>query len=227
MNIHSPSKLTSDATATGEWRGLRKRLEVADPAERIAALEQTAAAVRRDVVTMIDRAQLGHIGGDLSVTDILAALYRRGARRRPGATRATPTATASSSRKGHCAGALVRHARRSAGFFPARSCSARSWRRWSPLNGHPDRTKVPGVETNTGPLGHGLPVAVGYGDRRRRLRRPDAPHVRAYCGDGELQEGSNWEAIMTAAPSRPRRTSWRSSTATACSRPHAPRTPSS
>ena len=66
----------------------------------------------------------------------------------------------------------------------------------SPLNGHPDRTKVPGVETNTGPLGHGLPVAVGTAIAARLDHSPRRTFV--LCGDGELQEGSNWEAIMAA-----------------------------
>ena len=66
----------------------------------------------------------------------------------------------------------------------------------SRLNGHPDRNKVPGVETNTGPLGHGLPVAVGMA----LAARMDASTRRTYVltGDGELQEGSIWEAAMAA-----------------------------
>ena len=66
----------------------------------------------------------------------------------------------------------------------------------SRLNGHPDRRKVPGVETNTGPLGHGLPVAVGVA----LAARLDGSSRRTFvlCGDGELQEGSMWEAAMAA-----------------------------
>src|SRR3954453_17223470 len=67
----------------------------------------------------------------------------------------------------------------------------------SPLNGHPNRTKVPGVETNTGPLGHGFPVGVGCA-LAARLRDQDN-RTFVVLGDGELQEGSNWEAAMTAA----------------------------
>ncbi len=66
----------------------------------------------------------------------------------------------------------------------------------SPLNGHPDRKKVPGVETNTGPLGHGLPVGVGTAIAAKLDGSPRRTFV--LCGDGELQEGSNWEAIMAA-----------------------------
>jgi transketolase len=66
----------------------------------------------------------------------------------------------------------------------------------SPLNGHPDAKRVPGVEANTGPLGHGLPIAVGTAIAGQM----DASDRRTFClvGDGELQEGSNWEAMMAA-----------------------------
>jgi len=66
----------------------------------------------------------------------------------------------------------------------------------SRLNGHPDRNKVPGVETNTGPLGHGFPVAVGIA----LSGQMDGAERRTFVltGDGELQEGSMWEAAMAA-----------------------------
>ncbi|GIE94922.1 transketolase [Paractinoplanes rishiriensis] len=70
----------------------------------------------------------------------------------------------------------------------------------SPLNGHPNRIKVPGVETNTGPLGHGLPIAVGMAVAGRLAA--SSRHVYVVLGDGELQEGSNWEAAMTAGHRR-------------------------
>lgn len=66
----------------------------------------------------------------------------------------------------------------------------------SRLNGHPDRNKLPGVEANTGPLGHGLPIAVGCALAARM--RNEAWRVFVLTGDGELQEGSNWEAAMSA-----------------------------
>ena len=67
----------------------------------------------------------------------------------------------------------------------------------SRLGGHPDRSKTPGVETNTGPLGHGLPVAVGMAIGARMKGATWRTYV--IVGDGEMQEGSNWEAIMYAA----------------------------
>ena len=67
----------------------------------------------------------------------------------------------------------------------------------SKLNGHPDRNKVAGVEANTGPLGHGLPIAVGCALAARSIGA--AWRTFVLVGDGELQEGSNWEAAMCAA----------------------------
>jgi transketolase len=66
----------------------------------------------------------------------------------------------------------------------------------SVLNGHPDAKRVAGVEANTGPLGHGLPIAVGMAISAAL----DGSARRTFClvGDGELQEGSNWEAMMAA-----------------------------
>jgi transketolase len=64
------------------------------------------------------------------------------------------------------------------------------------LNGHPNRNYVPGVEANTGPLGHGLPIAVGIAIAGK-LDKADF-RVFVVTGDGELQEGSNWEAAMAA-----------------------------
>jgi transketolase len=65
------------------------------------------------------------------------------------------------------------------------------------LNGHPDRNKVPGVEANTGPLGHGLPIAVGAAKAAKMTGGSWRTFV--LTGDGELQEGSNWEAAMAAS----------------------------
>ena len=66
----------------------------------------------------------------------------------------------------------------------------------SMLNGHPDLNKLPGVEANTGPLGHGLPIAVGCALAARM--RGENWRTFVLTGDGELQEGSNWEAALTA-----------------------------
>ena len=66
------------------------------------------------------------------------------------------------------------------------------------LGSHPDRTLVPGIEASTGSLGHGLPIAVGVA-RALRAKHLTEPRVVVLCGDAELNEGSNWEAIALAA----------------------------
>jgi transketolase len=86
------------------------------------------------------------------------------------------------------------------GFFPRDELGR--FLRWDGrLGGHPDRNKVPGVEVSTGSLGHGLPMAVGvaYALRAKGL---GGPRVFVLTGDGELNEGSNWEAILHAGARR-------------------------
>jgi transketolase len=179
--------LTVDTPTATRWAARREGIDA-------AALEEMAADVRRSVVTMVDRAGLGHIGGDLSVTDILVTLFGAVLDVDP-ADPTRPDRDRFILSKGHCAGALystLAHC----GFFP-REELATFMAPLSALNGHPNRTKVPGVETNTGPLGHGFPVAVGAA-LAAKLRGLDY-RTFVVLGDGELQEGSNWEAAMTAA----------------------------
>src|SRR3954452_25229837 len=184
MDMHM---LTTDPAAAAEWADNRAQI---DP----EGLAELATEVRRSVVTMVDSDGLGHIGGDLSVTDILATLF--GAVLDVDPTDPTrPDRDRFILSKGHCAGALyatLAHC----GFFDRAELST-FMAPLSPLNGHPNRTKVPGVETNTGPLGHGFPVAVGCALAAKL--RDQASRTFVVLGDGELQEGSNWEAAMTAA----------------------------
>ncbi|GHO99115.1 transketolase [Reticulibacter mediterranei] len=162
--------------------------------QQVDKLAKLANAVRRRDLQMIYNAKLGHIGGDLSATDILVALYFAVLHVDP-RTPNLPDRDRFILSKGHCAGALyttLAHA----GFFPLEELDT-FVQPLSRLNGHPDRNKVPGVETNTGPLGHGLPVAVGSALASRLTEA--MWRVFVLTGDGELQEGSNWEAAMSAA----------------------------
>lgn len=161
--------------------------------ERAARLKAQAREIRRSVVEMIGRARLGHIGGDFSVSDILTTLFFS-------VLRVDPTEPAAPKRdrfilsKGHCAAALY-STLAMRGFFPA--AELRTFvEPLSPLNGHPNRRKVPGVEANTGPLGHGLPIGVGVAIGAKLAGT--GSRVFVALGDGELQEGSNWEAAMCA-----------------------------
>ncbi len=164
-----------------------------DLQQRAAHVAQRANWIRRSALKMIFDAGQGHPGGDLSAADILATLYFEVMRydaskpNDPGRDRFIMS-------KGHCTGAFY-SVLAGAGFFPEEDL-ATYLQPLSRLNGHPSRTYLPGVETNTGPLGHGLPVAVGVAIAGQIDKA--AFRVFVLTGDGELQEGSCWEAVMTA-----------------------------
>ncbi len=157
-------------------------------------LKQEANWIRLSAMTMTHNAQLGHTGGDLSSADILAVLYFGGVLRVDPSQPNWPQRDRFVLSKGHCSGAFY-SALAARGFFPPAQLKTHM-EPLSMLNGHPDRNKLPGVEANTGPLGHGLPIAVGAALAARM--RKESWRVFVLTGDGELQEGSNWEAAMTA-----------------------------
>ncbi len=165
-------------------------LHVRPTAEEIRA---GAKAIRRRNVQIVHKAGLGHIGGDLSAADILATLYL-GVLNVDPAHPDDPERDRYIQSKGHASGVLYTTLA-FAGFITDALLDT-YMADGSPLNGHPDRNKVAGVETNTGPLGHGLPVAVGTSIAAKLDGSPRRTFV--LVGDGELQEGSNWEAIMAA-----------------------------
>lgn len=143
---------------------------------------------------MTHHAGLGHTGGDLSSADILATLYLGRVLQvdpeRPDWEQRDRFVMS----KGHCSGAFYSTLAQR-GYFPIEQLKT-FMDPLSMLNGHPDRNKLPGVEANTGPLGHGLPISVGMALAARMRNEPW--RVFVLVGDGELQEGSNWEAAMCA-----------------------------
>ena len=148
---------------------------------------------RKVLLRLIKACGAGHTGGDLSCLDILNVLYNRILRVSP-ETFKSPDRDYYIQSKGHCAEALfVVLADR--GFFPEKDLETLN-RYGSNYIGHPTRD-VYGVEQNTGALGHGLAVAVGIA-LAGKINRKDY-RVFTLLGDGELAEGSNWEAGMTAA----------------------------
>lgn len=161
--------------------------------EDTEVLRKIAAAVRLKIVKTIALAKLGHVGGDLSVTDILTTLFFNVLDVDPG-NPAKPDRDRLILSKGHCAAALysVLSLR---GFFDPEAVDT-FMKPLSPLNGHPNRRKIPGVEANTGPLGHGLPIGLGAAIGAKLAGQSWRSFV--VLGDGELQEGSNWEAAMAA-----------------------------
>ncbi len=160
----------------------------------INALEKIATDIRKGILTAVYSAQSGHPGGSLSCADILTVLYFN-------VMNIDPKDPQSPSRdrfilsKGHCAPALYATLARR-GFF-AESDLATFRKIDSPLQGHPDKNKVPGVDMTTGSLGQGLSVACGMAFASKL----DRAGCRVYCllGDGELDEGQVWEACLTAS----------------------------
>lgn len=161
----------------------------------VADLEKKARAVRRRIITLNANSPAGgHTGADLSQVEILTALYFR-------VMNCSPAQVDSDQRdiyiqsKGHAVGGYY-CVLAEAGYFPLE---------WLPtyqhadshLPGHPVKHKTPGVELNTGALGHGLPVAVGIAIAAKRSN--SNRRVFVVTGDGELAEGSNWEAALVAA----------------------------
>lgn len=165
--------------------------------ELVAELSQRAQQLRIKALEIVHSAQSGHLGGSFSVAEIMAAMYFHQLRVDPKEPDWLDRDRFIVS-KGHCA-PVYYTALAEAGFFP------KEWLKTfrqigSKLQGHPDRNKLPGVEMNSGPLGHGLSVGVGLA-LSGRLRHAD---YRTYVllGDGESQAGVVWEAAMTASKYR-------------------------
>lgn len=187
-----PAAVPSDALTV-----LGRAPEGADRTTVAAHLTEAARLVRRCDIQMVRAAGLGHIGGEFSVIDILVTLYLH-------AMNVSPDRLDDPDRdrfilsKGHAAAALYTTLAM-AGFLPPDRLRT-FMQPLSQLNGHPARTKVAAVEASTGPLGHGLPIAVGTALAGKLDGSPRRTFV--VVGDGELQEGSNWEALMTAGNHR-------------------------
>ena len=158
--------------------------------ENIKAL---AAKLRRDTVEIVRKAGGGHIGGDLSAMDILTELYFREMNVTP-ANQGDPDRDRFVLSKGHSVEAYYAVLAEK-GFFPLAEVLDGIGKPGTQFIGHPNN-KLPGIEMNSGSLGHGLPVCVGMALAARMERR--AYRVYTVLGDGELAEGSNWEAAMAA-----------------------------
>ena len=160
-------------------------------------LTEIATEIRRDIMKMLVLAKSGHSGGPLGSADIFAALYMGGVMRHDkdnghweGRDRFVLSA-------GHMC--PVQYATMAnAGFFPKQELS--TLRQYNThLQGHPGRDMgLPGIETSSGSLGQGISIAVGMAMSDKLLDKSDR-RVFSLTGDGELQEGSVWEAAMSAS----------------------------
>ena len=159
----------------------------------VAKLESIAREGRVQIIRMLTHAGSGHPGGSLSAIDILTTLYFGRMRYDPARPRWEDRDRFVLS-KGHCVPAQY-FCMAKAGFFPMdRLITLRKL--GSPLQGHPDRVMLPGIEAATGSLGQGLSVAMGMALGLKLAGKAS----RVYCvlGDGETQEGQVWESLMSA-----------------------------
>src|SRR5215813_496006 len=156
-------------------------------------LEEIAARLRIEIIEMLGKAGSGHPGGSLSVIDIVTCLYFSKMRHDPKRPE-WPERDRFILSKGHAVPAQYA-ALAEAGYFPKQELGTLR-KLGSRLQGHPVRNSVPGIEACTGSLGQGLSVAQGMAIASQL----DGGLFHVYCviGDGESQEGQNWEAAMSA-----------------------------
>jgi transketolase len=159
-------------------------------------LQETASQVRRDIVRMVHAVQSGHPGGSLGCADLLVALYFNTMKHNPSFTMDGINEDIFFLSNGHISPLFYSVLARS-GYFPITELS--TFRKLnSRLQGHPaTHEHLPGVRIASGSLGQGLSVAVGAALAKKMNN--DRSIVYSLQGDGELQEGQNWEAIMFAA----------------------------
>ncbi len=156
-------------------------------------LKKLAYELRQDTVDIIMAGGGGHIGGDMSIMEILVELYFDQMNISPG-NQNDPDRDLFVLSKGHSVEAYYSVLAKK-GFFPLQEVKDQFSKFGSTYIGHPNN-KLPGIEMNSGSLGHGLPVCVGMALAGKR----DGRDYRVYTvmGDGELAEGSIWEAAMAA-----------------------------
>jgi transketolase len=163
------------------------------PEEKLA-LQKTALNIRKNILREIKAGKSGHVGGALSIVEILTALYFKVMRVDPARPDWVERDRLVLSAGHKCLALYATLAEK--GFFDRAILDTYGHIK-SPLPGHPDMHKIPGVEANTGALGHGLSIAAGMAMGARMSKT--GARVYVIMGDGELAEGSNWEAAAAAS----------------------------
>ena len=163
-------------------------------AGEVARLQEIARQIRLEVIKAVYVARAGHLGGPLSAADMLAALYFNVLRIRPDDP-AWPDRDRFILSKGHSSiGLYATMALR--GYFPVEELATFDAAH-SRLQGHPDMTRLPGLDMSSGSLGMGISAGLGMALGARLTGRASRTYVM--LGDGECQEGEVWEAAMAAA----------------------------
>ena len=161
----------------------------------IKQLEQKAYELRKDIITMLEHAGSGHSAGPLDLAEIVTTLYFDVMNIRPEEPEWDGRDYFFLS-NGHCV-PVQYAAMAERGYFPKDELMTLR-KLGSRLQGHPERTKLPGLENTSGPLGSGLSQASGVAYTLQYLNHQTQRFVYAITGDGELDEGNIWEAAMFA-----------------------------
>jgi transketolase len=162
--------------------------------DNVEAMQATADKIRLTVLDMVYKAQSGHLGGSFSAAEIITALYFGVMRidpdnpRWPDRDRLVPS-------KGHCAPTIYTALALKGVLAPEALDDLRQM--GCVLQGHPCMNKIPGIDVSTGSLGHGLSIGVGMALGAKIMGKDFRVYV--LLGDGELNEGQNWEAAMSAS----------------------------
>ncbi len=179
---------------------IRELLDEQDRTRKTALLQYFAQRFRIDVFDILHEKGTGHWGGAASVAELLVSLYFDVMRIRPDDPR-WPDRDRLVLGKGH-ASCMLYAVLANRGYFPPDELH--SFRQLnSRLQGHPCMKRTPGVDMSTGSLGHGTSVGLGMALAARSLRRDFWTYV--VLGDGDLNEGETWEAIMSGAKFKPER----------------------
>jgi transketolase len=164
----------------------------------VGSLKKLSQELRVEIIEILLAAGSGHPGGSLSEIDMLVCLYFGGGLNHSPAEPEWPDRDRFVLSKGHCTPGFYATLAR-AGYFSVDLLP--TFRKLdSPLQGHPDRTRLAGVEVSTGSLGQGLSVAVGMAHAAKIDGKPW--HTFCMNGDGETQEGQVWEAVLHAGNHR-------------------------
>lgn len=161
----------------------------------LTQLEATANTIRKNIITMLEAAGSGHSAGPLGMADIMTALYFDIMNHRPAEPEWADRDVFFLS-NGHTV-PVQYAAMAERGYFPVEELKTLR-KLGSRLQGHPERTMLPGLENTSGPLGSGLSQAAGYAYSLQYLDNAKHRFVYAITGDGELNEGNIWEAAMFA-----------------------------
>jgi transketolase len=170
-------------------------METTPVAENLDALSARTRSIREDIVKMTTEAGSGHPSSSLSAAEIVTALYFGGFLRHDPRNPHWPDRDRFILSKGHAAPVLYAALAQS-GYFPHDEIMTLR-KLGSPLEGHPNMKRLPGVEASTGSLGQGLSIGVGHALAARIDNK--SYHTYVLTGDGELGEGQNWEAAAAAA----------------------------